>query len=352
MPAARGRVLRGGLLLVLLGALVATPATAGLKLPPGFTTHVYVTGQGFVSGSASGAGVPSSSTLGFDEGGALYLARTGRRYMTGGETEDLWRIYRLPPGGSRLTPDTERAFLHGPPLPNPQIAVVRGGREVFVTTYDRDRKVGVLYAVRDGRAEWFAGGTPARGQAPLFRQPEGVAGDRAGNLYVADREQGVIVKLDPAGRVLAPRWLEVTRPRALAIDDSDHLWVGSDGEAQAPWQQASGEIWRIGPDGERRVVLRGPIASALAIGPGGRAFVADRHNARVFVLDPDGTRAEFAQFTENDAPRGLAFAPVTPATRQAGIAGDLFVVTINRGVWPVNEVIRIAGPFGEVGVAR
>ncbi|MGH7392572.1 MAG: hypothetical protein ACREM3_24405 [Candidatus Rokuibacteriota bacterium] len=346
-----GPLARGGLLLLVLSLLLVAPVTAGLRVPPGFTVRVYVTGQGF-SAAAGYTGMPSSSTMGFDETGVLYMARTGRRYVTGGEIEDLWRLYRIPSGGGRLTPDNEKAFLHGPPLPNPQVALVRGGRDLFVTTYDRDRKVGVVYSVRDGRAEWFAGGTPARGQAPLLQQPEGAAADRSGNLYVADREQGVIVKLDPTGRVLEPRWLVVTRPRTLAMDQADHLWVGSDGGAPAPWQQGPGMILRVDPNGEPHVVVRGPVAAALAIGPGGRAFVADRHNPSVFILGPDGTRTEFAQFTNSDAPRSLTFAPVTPATRQAGIAGDLFVVTIKRGAWPVNEVLRISGPFEELTGAR
>jgi len=46
------------------------------------------------------------------------------------------------------------------------------------------------------------------------------------------------------------------------------------------------------------------------------------------------------------APGGaLAFAPVTAETQRAGIAGHLFVVIINRSAWPVNEVIRVSGPF-------
>jgi len=343
------RVLLAPLLVTLL---LAAPAAGGLRLPPGFTARVYVTGEGFGSTAVGGAGVPSASTLSIDADGVLYLARTGRRYMVGGEAEDLWRLYRIPPGGGRLTPDTEAAYLHGPPLPNPQVATIRSGRELFVTTFDRDRKIGVLYAMRDGRAEWFAGGTPPRGQTPLLRQPEGAVADRAGNIYVADRDQGVIVKLDAAGRVLEGRWLAVTRPRALAIDRSDHLWIGSDGAAQAPWQQGPGEILRVGPDGQPQVVLRGPVAAALAVGPNGRVFVADRQHAAVFVLAADGTRTEFARFTDNDAPRSLAFAPVTEATRRAGIAGDLFVVVINRGAWPVNEVVRISGPFEELTAGR
>ena len=334
---------------VFVVALLLAPgeAAAELLLPPGFTAQVYVTGAGFDSSAARGVhGIPAASTLAFDHAGALYLARTGRRYFAG-EAEDLWPIYRIPLGGARLTPDTEARFLHGPPLPNPQVAAIRGGREVFVTTFDRDRKVGVLYRLLNGRPELFAGGTPWGDAPPLLRQPEGAAVDAAGNLYVADREQGLIVRLDPSGRVRDARYVSVTRPRVLATDDQDALWVGSDGTAAAPWQQGVGEIWKVSREGAPSLVLRGPVPAGISVGPGGRLFVADRHLAQIFVVTPDGKRIEFARFTDGDAPRGLGFAPVTPETRRAGIAGDLFVIAIGRGAWPVNEVVRISGPFDD-----
>ena len=62
--------------------------------------------------------------------------------------------------------------------------------ELLVTTYDRDRSLGVLYRIVDGRAE--TGGrrhARARRRRPLLKQPEGVALDPAGNLYVADRRR-------------------------------------------------------------------------------------------------------------------------------------------------------------------
>src|SRR5712664_3245187 len=102
--------------------------------------------------------IPSTSTIAFDAAGVLYLARTGRRYG-GGEEYDLWPIYRIPPGGARLTPDTERRYHFGPPLLNSQVTATRRGKDLFVTTFDRERKVGALYRMRDGRAELFAGGT-------------------------------------------------------------------------------------------------------------------------------------------------------------------------------------------------
>jgi hypothetical protein len=332
------------LLVVLPLALVAPVVAAEFTLPPGFSAQIYVTGDGFTTDSWRGLpGIPSTSTLVVDADGVLYLARSGRRY-SGGEAEDLTRLYRIPPGGARLTPQSEGRYQIGPPLPNPQVGVVRGGRELLLTTFDRDRAVGVLYRMLDGRVELLAGGTPPRGTLPLFKQPEGVVVDARGALLVADRVQGTIVRLDPQGEVLDTSLVKVPRPRLLAAGAED-LWVGADGSAEAPWQRGPGEFWRVRPDGQATMVLRGPVAAGMAVGPGDWLFVADRQGGRVFGLGPDGQQVDFARFVEGDAPRTLAFVPVTAETRRAGIAGDLLVVTVTRGAWPVNEVVRISGSF-------
>lgn len=341
-----GAVLLAGSAAALAG-LFPVPAAAGLLLPPGFTATVYVTGEGFAPEAWRGIrGIPATSTLAVDEAGSLYLARTGRRYG-GGEFDDLWPIYRIPAGGARLTPETQARYFHGPPLPNPQVAAVRGGREVFVTTYDRERVVGVLYRLFDGQIQLFAGGTPPRGTPLLLKQPEGAVADAAGGLYVADRAQDLVVRLDASGRVLAPRYVSVTRPRLLALE-RDRLLIGSDGTAITPWQRGAGEIWEVGPDAAPRLLLRGPVPAGMALAPGGHLFVADRHAAEIFVLDSRGRRTAFARFTEGDAPRGLGFAPPAPGTGRAGIGGDLFVVVIRLGAWPVNEIVRISGPFDRI----
>ena len=322
------------------------PALAEVRLPPGFVKEVYVSGSGFATGRGS-RGFPGTSTLVFDRSGSLYLARTGARYQNT-ETDDLASVYRVPPGGARLTPDTEPRFLYGPPLRNAQAAAVRGGFELFVTTFDRDRRLGVLYRVVDGRAELFAGGTPPRETPPLLRQPEGVAVDSAGRLYVADRDAGRVLLLDPAGRLLDPSRVAVLRPRVLSMDAADTLWIGADGNAEAPWQPGPGEIWRVPRDGSPALVLRGPIPAGIAVSAGGHLFVADRQGSEVFAVTPEGQRVPFLAYTQGDAPRALTFAPDTPETRRAGIAGDLFVSTINLGAWPINEVVRISGPFDEL----
>jgi sugar lactone lactonase YvrE len=337
--------MRGALVPVLITLALAPDAVAAPPtVPPGFTIEVYVTGDGYTSDAWRGLpGIPSTTTMAVDADGVLYLARSGRRY-SGGEAEDLGRVYRIPPGGARLTPQSESRYLVGPPLPNPQVASVRGGRELLVTTFDRDRVVGVLYRMLAGRAELLAGGTPPRGTAPVLKQPEGAVADAAGNVYIADRAQGVVLRLSPQGEVLDPRVVSMGRPRLLALGP-EQLWVAADGTAEAPWLRGPGEIWQVSPEGKATLILTGPVVAGMSVGPAGRLFVADRQGGEIFMLEPDGKKVEFARFGEGDAPRTLAFVPVTPETRRSGIAGDLLVVTVSRGAWPVNEVVRVSGPF-------
>lgn len=330
-----------------LVVLSAVPAAADLVLPPGFAAEPYVTGHGFDSGSErSLRGFPATATLAFDATGTLYLAKLGARFRSG-EVEDLSAIYRIPPGGARLTPETEARYFHGPPLKNPQVGAVRGRGEVWVTTYDRDRKIGALYRMADGRPALFAGGTPAEGSPPLLRHPEGVALDAAGRIYVADRDQNAVVRLDATGRLVDRAYLALTRPRMLTIDERGHLWVGTDGTAETPFQDGAGQLWRIGPDGSPALVLQGPLPGGLTLSPAGFLFLSQRRAARIFAVTPEGKRVDFATSTEGTFLRGLAFAPVTPETRRAGIAGDLFVAVVRRYAWMVNEILRISGPFDE-----
>src|SRR5260370_26007037 len=91
------RLLGVGLVLLPVAVSLAS-ARADILLPPGFTARVYVTGQGFGDDGSRGRGIPSTSTLAVDPTGALYLARTGRRY-SGGEFDYLTSPYPIPAAG-------------------------------------------------------------------------------------------------------------------------------------------------------------------------------------------------------------------------------------------------------------
>jgi hypothetical protein len=218
---------------------------------------------------------------------------------------------------------------------------------VWVTTYDRERRLGALYRFLDGKPTLFAGGRPAAGAEPLLRHPEGVAIDSAGHIYVADREEGAVVRLDARGALVDARHARIMRPRTLIVDEAGNLWVGGDGTAETPFGAGNGEIWRVAPDGRTQLVLQGPLPAGLATSPGGTLFVVQRRTAQLFALTADGRRLDFAAARNGSFLRGLAFAPVTPETRRAGIAGDLFLVLVSRSMWLINEVIRISGPFDD-----
>jgi sugar lactone lactonase YvrE len=216
-----------------------------------------------------------------------------------------------------------------------------------VTTYDRERRLGALYRFADGKPALFAGGRPATGAAPLLRHPEGVVVDAAGDIYVTDREEGAIVRLDPQGKLVNPRHAVLLRPRAMTMDEAGNLWVGGDGTAETPFGAGSGEISRVTPDGRAQTVLQGPLPAALSQSPGGALFVVQRRTGQLFALTPDGRRLDFAVTRDGSFLRTLAFVPVTPETRRAGIAGDLLLVLVSRSLWLLNEVVRVSGPFDE-----
>lgn len=334
-------------LLALTVFLFAVPVSAEIKLPPGFTVERYVTGRGFDPNQERRApGIPAMATIALDASGALYLAKTPFRFRED-PGDALGPIYRVPAGGARITPESESRYRYGPPLWNADVAGINAQGELFVSTYERERKIGALYRLKNGRAVLVAGGTPPHGSPPLLQDPEGVAFDGSGNIYVLDREQGSVVKLDHTGKVLDPRYLTgLGRGRALAFDLEGQLWIASDGPTGGPFQDGSGQIWKAGADGALTMVLHGPLPAGMSLSHGGALFVALRLAGKILALIPDGSQIEFASFPDTIL-RAVAFAPVNEETRRTGIAGNLFVIISPRMNFVVSEVIRISGPFDD-----
>ena len=59
-----------------------------------------------------------------------------------------------------------------------------------------------------------------------FALPHGVAVDKQGRVYVADRENGLLQVFDGEGKFL-DQWNHLGKPSGLAQNDDDHLWVAS-----------------------------------------------------------------------------------------------------------------------------
>jgi hypothetical protein len=188
----------------------------------------------------------------------------------------------------------------------PTGVAVDGSGNVYVadTNNHTIRKVsaaGVVttYAGRAGEAEHIDGSlTNAR-----FRLPRGVAVDSGGNVFVADTGNHVIRKISPSGVVSTlaggtvwnygnddgtGRLARFMEPQGVAVDGSGNVFVADSGNGSIRRVTASGVVTTIG--GGDRFGNRDGIGSVaqftntlygVAVGPGGVLYVADGANCRI-----------------------------------------------------------------------
>jgi DNA-binding beta-propeller fold protein YncE len=135
----------------------------------------------------------------------------------------------------------------------------------------------------------------------VIQHPHGVRVDAAGNIWLADDKQNVVLELDPAGHVR----LVLGRPGAGddSLYDGDMLFNRPTDVAVAP----SGDIYVSDGYGNSRVVHfdrdghflgawgkrgTGPgefnTPHSVVVDASGRVYVADRKNGRIQVFDPQG----------------------------------------------------------------
>ena len=191
---------------------------------------------------------------------------------------------------------------------DPEGVAVDGQGNVYVSEGVNHR---VQKLTRDGTSLAVFGGQ--QGRAPgQFDSPRGLAIDRAGNLYVADLNNNRVQKLSPSGQPLASFGLgtgagpgQLTQPRGVAVDGS------------------------------------------------GNVYVSDTQNHRVELFGPDGSfRAQWrrceddpavCQFPNSGGGPGEFFYPRGVV---ADAAGDLFVADTSNG--RVQRFIQVVAPLPDV----
>jgi DNA-binding beta-propeller fold protein YncE len=187
----------------------------------------------------------------------------------------------------------------GPPFHFPTNVALSLSGEIYVTDGYGNARVHRFTA--DGRllSSW---GEP--GDRPgQFRVPHGIAVDRAGNVFVADRENSRIQIFDADGKFLA-EWTEIARPCQVTFDGAGNIWVAELGYRAGMW-------------------------------PGTSPPSPDATGGRVSVFDPNGN--VLARFGGGDHPTapGDFFAPHDIAIDSRG---DVYVAEValsaggNRGL--------------------
>src|SRR5436190_14540661 len=211
-----------------------------------------------------------------------------------------------------------RTIRHaGPPFNRPTNLALAPDGSMYVTDGYGNARVHCFAA--NGRL-LFSWGEPGRGPGQ-FNLPHGIALDRFGRVYVADRENSRIQVFTPEGKFLA-EWTDVIRPMQIFIDRRDRVFV-----VELGWR-AGLFPWQIPPTAD-------PLSTngGKGHGEGGEA------GARLSIFDLEGQL--LARWTcEGDpcAP-GNFFAPHDICIDSRG---DLYIGEVvwsaggNRGMVPPN----------------
>lgn len=193
--------------------------------------------------------------------------------------------------------DREGTYLRGWRMPGLNVdgpsglTVDRWGRVLVADTHFYR----VMVYDRQGRLQMQIGDGIQGTEPGRFGYPTDVVVDRAGNFYVAEYgENDRIQVFSPEGRWLR-QWGghgyepgEFLRPRALAIDGNDRIYVADSCNHRIQVFDPQGTL--LAAWGERGA---GPGQLSypydLAFGPDGSLYVCEYGNARVQKFRPDGT---------------------------------------------------------------
>jgi trimeric autotransporter adhesin len=243
--------------------------------------------------------------------------------------------------------------------------------------YTTDTRNGVVRRVsQQGDVLTLAGGgDTARGDqgpatAALLNRPSGVAADSAGNIYIADRNNHRIRKVDTDGKIQTiagigmsgntgdggPAILaSLNQPSALAMNAVGDIYISDTGNHRVRVITASGDMNTLvgsgvagfSGDGGPALTAQLNSPSGIAIDPAGIIYIADTGNNRIRSVIPDGTIATIA--SDLKGPRGLALDSLGYLyfTEETGkrvrrldpITGD--VVNIAPGSWSAPRGITV-----------
>ena len=174
--------------------------------------------------------------------------------------------------------------IGGGHLQQPDGVAVDSAGDIWVADTGQDQVVKFSPA---GRVlQTFGSAGSGHGQ---LDHPQALAFDSAGDVWVADQDNNRIEEFSATGRYLSQ--IGVATPDGVAIDSAGNLWVSS------PSYADGNAVYEFQPDGSKLQYYGNTQAeygafsttAGIAIGPGGKIYVANEDYGLITVLNPDGS---------------------------------------------------------------
>jgi sugar lactone lactonase YvrE len=305
-------------------------------------------GLGGDGGPAAAARLPGPQGLAIDRAGNLYMvdnvanrvrkvdAATGIiSTVAGSTTVDAIRFLAPSQSGGGFSGDGGPATAAR--LDTPQFLAVDGAGNLFISDKNNQRirrvdaTTGIITtiagsgAIGNGKGHFSGDGGPAT--AATLANPQGLAFDGAGNLYIADQTNGRVRKVDMKGIITTVAGgganpltegadavtVTLKLPRTIAIDGTGNLFI---------WDTPVNRVLKVRPDGQ--ISFYAGNGTAGFSGDGGPATAAQL-NAAFLGMATDSADNLFLADQGNHGVRKVSLEGIittVAGTGAAGFSGD------------------------------
>lgn len=212
---------------------------------------------------------------------------------------------------------------------------------------------------------------------PALNQPNGVAVDSKGNLYIADTPNNRVRRVAPSGIIGTvvgtgesggggdggpATDADLSFPSGVAVGSDDSLYIADTENHRVRWVDRFGVISTVvgtgsggyGGDGGWAIAAQLQEPSDVACDSSGNVYIADTRNNRVRMVDPSGMISTVAggeersfQGDKGDGRSALRARVDEPVSVEVDSAGNLFILegggSMVRRVDPSGEITTVVG---------